>query len=401
MQAAHDCPGDQIWMIGYTLSTIYQNAIRLLFDESPGNPLSIFRHYCTWHAHDKRLTFGTKTIYCIGADNEGAIGVIQGKTFDLCYCDEITLYPENVTHMIFTRLSMEHSMLFASMNPVHPTHIVKKWIDLAEAGDKDFYSMHFRVEDNPYLPKSYIENLKKTLTGLFYRRNYLGEWCLAEGAIFDFFERKIHMVRRPPRAAEFYLMGIDYGASNPFAAVIVGYNSGRSVQEDGHMWVEREYYWDPKNTRQKTNSEFARDLENFTRDFPVRQCYIDPSAASFKVELRKVGIHTIDADNDVYDGIFCMTNLVKEGSLTICEGCTNLLREIDSYVWDPKKSKIGEDAPLKQNDHAIDALRYCVYSFMKGKTTLKQPMQDEESFRNLGRPKRPDEFQPGPQRIWI
>lgn len=375
MCAVRDCPGSKIWMIGLTSDTLYHNIIRLLFES---DELSFFRFACTWTPGKRELTFMDKTINTLGARDERAIGPIQGKTFDLCYCDEMTLYPESVLQMISTRLSMPHSQLFGSMNPMQPSHIVKQWIDAGDAGDKNFYSLHFNIDHNPFLPPSYKEMLKATLSGLFYRRNYLGEWCLADGAIFDFLDKKIHIVKRPPRAAEFWLVGIDYGASNPFAAVLVGYSSGKYEQAGAHMWVEKEYYWDPKKQgRQKTNSEFARDLQEFIEGYSIRSMYLDPSAESFQVELRRMNIHVVHANNDVYNGIQLMTNLVKEGSLTICESCPNLIREMEGYVWDQSKSKQGIDAPLKQADHALDALRYVCASFMKGRRTLKIQDPDE------------------------
>lgn len=382
MQAAYQCPGEQIWMIGYTHDSIYHNCIRYLLD-SQSPQFGIFAPFCTWMSGKRELKFGNKTIYCLGARDEGAIGPIQGKTFDLCYCNEMTLYPENVIQMISTRLSMPHSMLFADMNPVQPSHVCKQWIDYATSGDKNYYELHFNIDDNPYLTDEYKAIQRQTLTGLFYRRNYLGEWCLAEGAIFDFFDRKIHLKRKPDRSQEFWIAGIDYGASNAFACVLIGVNTGQYTQEGGYMWVEKEYFYDPKNQRQKTNSEYARDLIAFFGDYSLRAVYIDPSAASFKAEMRKNGIHTVDADNDVYDGILVMTNLMKEGTLTISPGCVNLIREIEGYVWDPKKSKIGEDAPLKQDDHAVDALRYAVKSYTKGKTSLRNRAKSDDP--DLGR----------------
>lgn len=375
MLEASTCPGEQIWMIGHTHDTIYHNCIRFLLDESSPQ-FGMFAKFCTWMPGNGQLKFGTKTIYCLGARDERSIGAIQGKTFDLCYCNEMTLYPENVIQMIATRLSMPHSRLYADMNPVQPSHKCKEWIDLAQAGDKNYYSLHFSMHDNPFLTEEYKAMQRQILTGLFYRRNYLGEWCLAEGAIFDFFDRTIHVVNRPPRAAEFWIAGIDYGASNAFACVLIGVSTGQYSQEGGHIWVEKEYYYDPKNNRQKTNSEYARDLMAFFGDYSIRSVYIDPSAASFKAEMRKNGVHTVDADNDVYDGILLMTNLMKEGALTICKGCVNLIREMEGYVWDPKATKQGYDEPMKQNDHAIDALRYTVKTFMNGRTTLKKRNDD-------------------------
>ena len=247
MQAAYECPDSKIWMIGHTSETIYQNAIRLLLESGgPNDPLSIFRPYLVWYAGKRQLKFRDKTISTLGAKDEGAIGAIQGKTFSLCYCDEITLYPESVIDMIDTRLSNPYSQLFCSCNPSHPTHKIKQWIDKADAGDKNYYSLHYTLDDNPYVDEDYKQRIRDSLSGLFYKRNYLGLWCLAEGAIFDFFDRKIHVVPRPPAAAEYWIAAIDYGSVNAFACLLIGVSTGRYTQTGKRLWVEKNIIGTPK-----------------------------------------------------------------------------------------------------------------------------------------------------------
>lgn len=362
MQSVWDCPDSDIAMIGHTSTTIYQNVVRLIL-ESP--QLALFRPFCTWFPSKRELRFMDKTIATIGAKDEGSIGLIQGRTLSLAYCDEMTLYPETIIDMIDTRLRKPYSMGFASMNPSHPGHKIKQWIDDGERGNPNYYSLHFVLEDNPYLPQEYKDRIKNSLSGLFYKRNYLGLWCLAEGAIFDFFDKKIHTVERAPTAAEYFIAAIDYGSVNPFACVLLGVHTGKYSQQGRKWWVEKEYYWDPgpkKEGRQKTNSEFARDIAHFLEDYPVKALYIDPSAASFKVELNRLGIHTIDANNDVEDGIRKLADELNQQNLTILRCCHNLIREIEGYVWDSKQAEKGYDEPLKRDDHAIDALRYAVAS---------------------------------------
>lgn len=359
MKAAFECPGNSIYIIGYSLTTIYRNVISLLFDSEE---LKVFAPFCNWAKGDHTLLFAKKKIKCIGAGDEGALGIIQGLTIDLCYCDEMTLYPDNVIDMIDTRLSREHSKLFASMNPKQPDHKLKKWIDKAEAGNKLYYSLHFTIDDNIFLPESYKSNIRENLTGLFYKRNYLGLWCMAEGAIYDFFDRNIHTRSRPPCAAEYYIAGIDYGTSSVFAAVLIGVSTGKSTQTGKKMWVEKEYYWDVEQThRQKTNTEFLRDMQAFFEGF-LPKIYIDPNAASMKLEMRRAGIPVIDADDDVLEGIRVVAAFMSDGTLSIVQDCHNLVREIEGYVWDNKKAEKGEDAPLKKRDHACDALRYAIYT---------------------------------------
>lgn len=358
MQASNECPDSQIFMVGHSSETIYQNAIRLLLES---DQLAVFRPFCTWYSGKRQLKFRDKTIQTLGAKDEGAIGQFQGKTMSLVYCDEMTLYPESIIDMIDTRLSNPWSMGFASMNPSHPGHKVKKWIDMAESGNSDYYSLHFTLSDNPYVDENYKNRVKSSLSGLFYKRNYLGEWCLADGAIFDFFDRKIHVVSKPPRAAEYWIAGIDFGTSNAFACVLIGVSTGQYIQTGKCLWVEKEYYWDSKQTqRQKTNGEYARDVYDFLEPYSVKGIYIDPSAAAMRLELQRKGLHIIDADNDVTNGIQKMTSEMAEGNLFICKECTNLIKEVESYVWDAKKSKEGEDVPIKKGDHAVDAMRYCL-----------------------------------------
>jgi len=356
MHAAETCPDSQIFMVGHSSETIYQNVVRLLLES---DQFMVFRPFCTWYAGKRQLKFKDKSIQTLGAKDEGAIGQFQGKTMSLVLCDEMTLYPESIIDMIDTRLSNPHSMGFATMNPSHPEHKIKKWIDLAEAGDPNYYALHFTLEDNPYVDDNYKQRIKNSLSGIFYKRNYLGLWCMAEGAIFDFFDKDIHTVAIPPRAAEYWVAGIDYGVSNAFACVLVGVSTGKYTQTGKCMWVEKEYYWDCKKTgKQKTNSEFADDIEAFLEPYGVKQIYIDPSAAHFKVDMGRRGLHTIDANNDVVPGIEAMTSEMAKGNLFILRDCKNLIKEIQNYVWDTKKSVQGEDAPVKKGDHAVDALRY-------------------------------------------
>lgn len=360
MQAAYECPDSQIFMVGHSSDTIYQNAIRLLLESEQ---FAVFRPFCTWFAGKRQLKFRDKTIQTLGAKDEGAIGQFQGKTMSLVYCDEMTLYPDSIIDMIDTRLSNPHSMGFASMNPAYPTHKIKQWIDKAENGDKNYYSLHFTLDDNPYVDEQYKQRIRDSLSGLFYKRNYLGLWCLADGAIYDFFDPAIHVVSRPPAAAEYWIAGIDYGAVNATACLLIGISTGRYTQTGKRMWVEKEYYWDPgKTNRQKTQSEFAREIKEFLEPYAVRTIYCDPSAEAFQLEMRRMGMHVVDANNDVLNGISITTSEMAKGNLYVCSECTNTIRELESYVWDSKAALKGEDKPVKKDDHACDALRYCIAS---------------------------------------
>lgn len=358
MHRAVSCPDSKIFIVGHTFDTAYRNVVRLLMESEE---LSIFRPFCAWSG--KKLYFKEKNIIVLGAKDEGAIGNFQGDTYSLVYCDEMTLYPESIIDMIDSRLSKPHSKGYAAMNPSHPKHKCKQWIDKAIAGDKNYYQLHFTLDDNPYIDDAYRQRLRESSGGLFYKRNYLGLWCLAEGAIFDFWDYKTYVIPKPPTAVDYWIAGIDYGSVNAFACVLVGVSTGIKTQRGRELWVEKEFYWDPiKRERQKTNSEFANDIQEFLEPYAVKSVYIDPSAEAFQLELKRRGVHAVHANNDVDNGIQILCSEMKKGNLKVCAECTNLIREIESYVWDSKAAEKGWDQPLKKDDHAIDALRYAIAS---------------------------------------
>ena len=388
MQAANDCPDNKIYIVGHTFDTAHRNVVRLIL-ESP--ELAIFRPFCSWSG--KKLYFKDRVITVLGAKDEGAIGNFQGDTYSLVYCDEMTLYPESIIDMIDTRLSKPYSLGFAAMNPSNPSHKIKQWIDMAVDGDPNYYQLHFTLEDNPFLDDDYKNRIKNSLSGVFYKRNYLGLWCTAEGAIFDFFDKSVYVCKRAPAAAEYYIASIDYGAHNPFCCLVIGVSTGKYTQQGKQLWVEAEYYWNhSKEEKTKVNSELAEDVQNFLEPYGVNHIYLDPSAEAFQQELHRRRMHVIHANNDVFNGINTLVSEMKRGCVLIMHTCKNLIREIEGYVWDTKAALKGEDRPIKKDDHAIDALRYAIASHKVETYNPYKGNHNPDEYRQ-GR------FNPGPRRF--
>jgi PBSX family phage terminase large subunit len=326
-----------------------------------------------------------KKVYVIGANDERASAKIKGATFAGALVDEVTELPESYFEMLFSRLTVENSKLFGGTNPDSPYHWLKaNYIDRFTDDPRFFKRFKFNLDDNPSLAPSIKEDLKKKYQGLWYKRFILGEWVLAEGAVYDFFDSDLHVVSSPPTYAKHYFLGIDYGTSNAFAAILVGYNDDCKPS----IWAEKEYYWDSKAMgSQKTDAEYAYDIQREFEGYPIRLIYLDPSAASFQTELRRSRLPVKQANNEIVDGIRCMSNLLSQGNLVICKNCTNLIKEIEGYVWDERAVRRGEDKPLKQRDHAVDALRYAIFSYFGAKTTLKEITRE-------------DAYQMGQQKKW-
>ena len=328
-------------------------------------------------AGKRELHVWDKVIHIIGADDERAETKIRGATFAGAYVDEATIIPETVFKMLISRCAMGGAKIFATTNPDSPFHWLKKdfLID-----NSDVRSWQFTLDDNPQLTDYEKDYLKRQYKGIWYQRYIEGKWVQAQGAIYDFFDPKLHVIDFAPAQAQYYLAGVDYGTTNPCAFVLLGVNKSKYP----NMWVEDLYYFDSKVAqRQKTDSEYAEDLAKFIEGRNVKAIYIDPSAASFKLELQRSGISGLfDAENEVIDGIRMVSKYLNNGTLKICRKCDALIKEFQSYVWDPKCQKTGDDKPLKQSDHALDALRYICYTHFFGKESGGMSAADLDKLRD-------------------
>lgn len=331
------------------------------------------RHY----SGKREIKLWGKTIHIIGADDERSESKVRGSTFMGAYVDEATIIPESVFKMLISRCAMGQSKIFATTNPDSPYHWLKK--DFL-TDNPDVNSYQFRLDDNPELLPDEKEYLKRQYRGLWYQRFIEGKWVQAEGAVYDFFDEKYHVIDFPQSSADSYIMGVDYGTTNPCAFVLVGVNLNRYP----NLWVEDEYYYSSKtHQRQKTDAEYAQDLMEFCKFRNVRAIYIDPSAASFKAELQKMGVQNLyDAQNEVNDGIRFVAKYLSIGKLKICRKASNLISEFQSYVWDPKCAKTGVDKPLKEFDHLLDATRYAIYTHFFMKDGVTQSAQDLDRMYN-------------------
>lgn len=290
-------------------------------------------------------------VYCLGAEKVSQVAKIQGASIKYCYGDEIAKWNKDVFMMLLSRLDKSYSKMDGACNPEYPSHWLKEFLDNPSL---DTYIQHYKIFDNPFLPREYIENLCREYEGtVYYGRLIEGEWTLAEGLIYPMYKEAV--TEAPEARTTTFVLSIDYGTQNAFSAGLWG------KYED--VWYRlKEYYYSGRNTGvQKTDEEYADDLDEFIKDVPFVErirTIIDPSAASFIALLKKRGkYHVVKADNDVADGIRETATAMKKGLIKISPGCTNWLKEVQGYVWDDKAT---EDRPVKVDDHAMDDTRYFV-----------------------------------------
>lgn len=345
-------PGD-ILISGKTERTVYRNILRPIQDiVGRGN-----FHYAR---NTGECTIAGRLCYVAGANDERAEEKIRGMTLIGAYVDEATILPESYFRMLGTRLSLPGAKMFVTTNPDGPFHWL--YTDYIQNPDIDAAVFHFELDDNPVLSEEYKAALKAEYSGLWYQRFILGLWVQAEGAVYDMWDESKHVLAAPPGRAEAYYVAIDYGTSNPTVFGLFGVR-GKVA------WMEREYYYDPGKTgRQKTDAEYSDALVEFLGDIRPREIIIDPSALSFKVQLRRDGFENVrNATNAVIDGIRTQGSMLHQGRYFVLRCCTRTIEEYGAYVWDAKAQQKGEDKPVKENDHSKDAERYFLHTvFGKG-----------------------------------
>jgi PBSX family phage terminase large subunit len=335
--------------------------------------------------HSNYFKIWGRAVHILGASDLQAERKIQGSTLAGAYVDEAALLPHSFYKMLLSRLSVTGAKLIATMNPQGPYHWMKEqYIDRQDELDMNVF--HFVLNDNPSLSEHYKTNLSKEYTGLWFKRYIEGLWVLAEGVVYDCFDDDTSVILAPPRPAQYHVIGVDVGTTNPTCFVAMGYHPEGSPP----LWCEKEFYYNSKKEgKTKAYSELAEDFVEFIEGLNVRGIYIDPSAAAFIAELRKLGVQNIyPADNDVLNGIQTQYTYLRDGTYKICANCIETRREYTAYIWDEKRSDKGEDKPVKEHDHTKDAERYPIYTFFSkilGSPTSSKEELDKRYNNAMGR----------------
>lgn len=305
--------------------------------------------------------------YIFGGKDEGSQDLVQGITLAGVLFDEVALMPESFVNQATGRCSVEGSKFWFNCNPQGPMHWFKvNWID--KAIEKNIIYLHLTMEDNLSLSEKIKERYRSMYIGIFFKRYILGLWIMAEGAIYPEFNQEIHCIKENevPDDLEAIYIPSDYGITNPMVYLKCGL---KHIKNTPHFYIIDEYY-NVKKDGSKTDVKFLDDYNSFKRGINIKDTIIDPSATSLINLFRQNNIHVKSANNSVIDGINNVSMWLTQCRIHIVKNkCPNLINEFSSYAWNEKASQKGEDEPLKENDHALDALRYLIQTLYPIRTS--------------------------------
>ncbi|MDD3346827.1 PBSX family phage terminase large subunit [Oscillibacter sp.] len=345
--AQNQFDGCQFGLCGKTISSLRRNLLTELLAYLRGIGMTVREKrsenllIVQFGGHENRfLLFGGK--------DESSAALIQGSTLAGVLLDEAALMPRSFVEQACARCSVPGSRLWLNCNPEGPQHwLYREWI--LKARERRTLYLHFTMEDNPALSRQIKARYRNAYTGVFYRRFVLGEWTAAQGLVYDFFDRARDAPEPPEGPFEEWRISVDYGTANPASFGLWG--------KQGTTWYRtEEYYYDSRKAgRQKTDAEYADDLQVLAGGRSIRKVIVDPSAASFIEVLRRAGFEVVRANNDVADGIRVTADLLRQRRLVLCQNCEDCLREMELYCWEERGDR---DAPRKEHDHAMDEMRY-------------------------------------------
>lgn len=330
----------------------------------------IFRGRCRWTQYKDNQALVIKirgreyVVIFVGGAKADSYKRIRGNSYGMWLATEINLHHQETIKEAFNRqLAAKVRRVFWDLNPINPGNwIYKEYIDkFPEMFPGNYNYGHFTIFDNASIPPERIAEIKQQYIpgSVWYRRDIEGERCVAEGLVYPMYEEALEETYTGPRTD--YVLSIDYGTQNPLAAL-------KWVKDECGVWhcVDEYYYSGREQGHQKTDADYVRDLVAFTADHPSRdiRAIVDPSATSFITALRRStdrSFKVMDANNEVIPGIEETATCLQErqGLIKVSKACRHTIEEFGGYVWDEKQDS---DKPVKENDHAMDALRYFVHT---------------------------------------
>ncbi|MGP8214979.1 MAG: PBSX family phage terminase large subunit [Bacteroidia bacterium] len=287
------------------------------------------------------------TIEFFSADSDSKM---RGAKRDLLFINECN----NIDYESFEQLDVRtRKRTILDFNPVRRFWVHDKLIPSLQ--EKDYLFVKSTYLDNPTLTPEEIENIERRRGNTNWWKVYgEGEIGTTDGLIFSNWEIIIDDATEMPGKLLGY--GIDFGFTHSPTAIV-------QVNEcEGELLVRELLY--KKGLHNDALFDFAKknlDLRALT----VADCN-EPKTIDYLYQKGWFGLKpAIKGPDSVEHGI----NLLQQKKIHVTDKSLNLIKELREYMWDTDLEGKFTNKPVKEYDHAIDALRY-VYSYPQFKKTI-------------------------------
>jgi PBSX family phage terminase large subunit len=298
-----------------------------------------------YHTTEKRLEFenGSEIIF-ESADSQRKIERLRGTSLAWFWIDEAAQVNERAWEIMTGRLRQgEYLNAFVTTTPKGKNWVHEKFI----AGDPGAVNTttHVPTQANPHTPETYTDEVVEEYEGRFYEQEVLGEFVGFEGLVYPWFDDETHVIDSDPDEFDRVIYGVDWGFSHPSVALVIALRGDQPVVLD-EVYESR-----------LTDDDLAREVAALQDTYGEGVVYCDPAEPGSIETFRREGLDAIDADNDVTPGIKTVTQ--HDHDLRVHARCQNLINEFGMYQY---RDGGDSDRVRKQNDHAMDALRYALHT---------------------------------------
>lgn len=321
----------------------YQDLLR-----ASGVPIELVKNISASHGKMYVEFTNGSVIYFLAMEKEEKI---RGYTIDFFCLDEPIEIDETIFDQLIARRRgtiIPRPFALLTTNPGAETH----WIyqRFFRTIDKNYYTIETSTYDNIFLPPDYIKQMENAYDEDWIRRFLNGKWGAYEGQIYKKFDVTKHVVADVERNYKYIIAGVDFGSRNPSAVITIG------ITEDNIAFVIDEYF------KPTTSVNLTKVIEELFKKYQYKKIWCDPAALDLITQCKYKGLPIKAANNDVDSGIARVKSMLSKNALFISKSCPNLIREMESYRYIKDKTGLNpEERPVKQNDHAVDSLRYALY----------------------------------------
>jgi PBSX family phage terminase large subunit len=287
-----------------------------------------------------------------GADNPDAL---RGVGLNLCIMDEYQdMRPNVFEEIIRPALTDKKGSAIFIGTPKGFNHFYDLYNNaLSNPKFYEYAAFKFTSYDNPLVDPVELDKARAATSEDRFAQEYLADFRRYEGLVYKEFDRSLHIFTElPDRPFIEVFAGVDFGYTNPAAIVVIGRDF------DNHFWIVEEWY-----KTGKTTAEIIERCKQLRTRWNINQFYPDPAEPDRIEEMTRAGLACRDVSKDIDNGVDAVRNLFKTNRLKIQHDCENLLYEVETYHYPEKKFGRNEkEQPVKEDDHALDALRYAIYS---------------------------------------
>lgn len=357
----------------------------------------IFRGRCHWGKYkDNEALFvqtprGERIVIFAGGSKADSFKKIRGNSYGMWIATEINLHHNNTIQEAFNRqLAAARRKVFWDLNPDHPkADIYTKYIDLyaskSAAGDfpAGYNYAHFTIRDNVTISPERLREIESQYEpgSIWYRRDILGQRCIADGLIFTSFASAAGSANNPFLAATLppmmrVVIGVDFGGTGSAHAFVAtgitpGYRAVYGLESQLHPAVGT----DPD----KLGELFCDFCLLVYQKYGMISAVYPDSAEQvlirgLQTSLCRRGLNWIAsrianaAKTPTNERINLSARLIAQRRFFYTKNAQTLADALASCVWDPKK--VTENVRLDDGTSDIDTLDAFEYTIERDRNRL-------------------------------